>query len=162
MARQKAEEKLLNKKRERKTIDLDKCPLLSKPSKSYKKKLSQNESDSVSEAAPSEISISNTNLTTSSVLPRVSTIFEYSSNDNLVELPSSSSVKAKQKPCLRNIYGANLKSASKYEFLYLPGHIADIFVAFTLTESTSKYMSHEQFHLFSRFKTLLLIALEFY
>jgi hypothetical protein len=153
----------LSKKRLRK-IDIDRCPLLSKPSDSYKRKMkvganfSSDNNINRRDQPVLNLEDSASPASGASQLENSSANFGHSENNfaqnNNKTVKNKSSMHSenvkKEKPLLRNIYKFDSKSSTRYEHLYLEEHIADLFIALTISKS-SKFMNHHEFQTFAKY-----------
>ena len=161
MAKKRVEENkiLLTKKRQRRVIDIDRYPLLSKPSDSYAAK---SKKPLASLASSVEINRRNslsvlTELTPSLFADVSLTSFSnaestYDVCGSVKSRLGSDGSKANAKSCLRNIYSAEsnaTKINGKYSHFNLEEHIADIFISFTIGKC-SKFMTHNEFQSFTK------------
>jgi hypothetical protein len=124
------------------TFDINKFPLLSSPSEAYKAKLLKNKS-SAQTTNPFH-SFYNSTVTSQSSFdcPKNYESYPAESNSNRSKKLNS------KKSCLRVIYPqVNNKNISKFYDHFLPDQIADIFLFFTLSNS-SKNMTHSNFRVF--------------
>ncbi len=131
-------------------FDLDKCPLLSYPSESYKKTKLTKLKASGTDKQLVDSSITNTSQGLFDFLNSKSVLMNTNDQENVNK--SAKLRQAKKSSCLRLIYSQNneinnnLSMKKMYDHFTLD-QIADIFLNFTLFGSF-KYMSHSNFRLF--------------
>ena len=146
LVRQRIEQRLLSAKKIR-TLDIEKCPLLSKPSGLY---LKNKVKPKLTLQSKDENSLIDSN--TSSKNSFSSDATKSRSSLNTIQ-DKSVSCKDTSNKCARNVLRAiysqhaNTKSLKAYERLKLLEHVADIFMCFTMFVR-SKFMSHLGFRSF--------------
>jgi hypothetical protein len=162
----------LFKKRLRK-IDIDRCPLLSKPSDSYKSKMANggasHGSDNTRDQLVAKLEPQQQPTQPAAPVPLSSqlenSVNNYDQSENNFASSNSdfananvaknkppsgeSGSRKKEKSLLRNIYKFDAKVSHQYEHLYLEEHVADLFVALTIGKSR-KFMNHEEFQNFAK------------
>ncbi len=142
-----AVQRVINKNRNKKrsVIDFEKCPLLSKPSKSYKNRnqlITNQEQTSLDSQFGSN---STTTFLPSLVINEENQSLKSESLKHEKEEEQLNEKVTANKSCLRNILNSNSTRNNKiYERLFLIEHLSDLFIAFTLPKS-SKYMNHDEF-----------------
>jgi hypothetical protein len=125
-------------------FDINKFPLLSSPSETHKAKFLKNRSSAV--IVNSFQAHNNPTVTSQSSFdePNTRSTMSYLSESNS-NIPKKSNSK---KSCLRAIYPqANNKNIRKFYDHFIADQIADIFLYFTLS-NTSKTMTHSNFRSF--------------
>lgn len=148
LVRQRIEQRLLSAKKIR-TLDIEKCPLLSKPSGLY---LKNKVKPKLTLQSKDENSLMNIDSNTSSKNSFSSDATKSRSSLNTINDKNVSCKDTSNKSVrnfLRAIYSqqANTKSLKTYERLKLLEHVADIFMCFTMFVR-SKFMSHLGFRSF--------------
>lgn len=165
LVKQRIEQRLLSAKKIR-SLDMDKCPLLSKPGEMYLrsrnlfKKQSTIGGSATSNHLTDLFASSTSWLKNSSTFNLVSSLTStQSSNLNIYkssEKASTTSTTSITKPStspLRLIYPQQKPKSSGYDRIQLVEHISDIFMCFTLF-SRSKFMSHSGFRSFVKYMNL--------
>lgn len=141
LVKQRIEQRIMSAKRKIK-LDMDKCPLLSKPSELYKKSKLKLETMSDSQLINNTCDIKTLN-------------YSLNNETDSYDLKSTHKSNHGHSPGLRLIYPSN--KVYLYRHLYLQEHIADIFLCFTLFDR-SKYMNHFQFRNFIRYSIYFVLS----